>query len=745
MPADENEAPATAPNTENDSRPPDPAVTLNSAGASSSSKSKVDSELERMVETQAIRYIENHPLAFPSSNTMLTDDAVMKAPDYGNEALPAYHAQVPSSTIPPPNRQRILQVYKAGSWESGPRYNGHTITSKRGIKAGKDVMTYLRQEILRYAPGQTLTLYPRFPGDPHGLPVFPGLPPKEATFPEGELRNFESKKSFAPGELAQVEVLELLKGGTELGVQLLFCKVLEPPPHTQPEGPRSNYKSFNGGLKVVLKVFDPIFFPRAEKWDVRHRDMSKDRWADELLSREANALWHLYNKGLTGHPHPAPQYHGSWAIKFNVGHPSNDRWRCVGAILMEYIEGISMDKLRQPNIVHDSDDSDDASSSMSMDSDSDLRSMRMTAENVLSFPSSRDSNPGASFGDSSLRLKVFRKLLDGCVSFLHAGIDRNTFLARDMFFTLRNTGFGLEEPRVVFLDYTFCVVWSDTKESKSGRADEYDSLLPKVPSEYLLKKHPLERLPRPPHPAWKYRLSYFNQFSGWFPPIWMHCKKGCKGCKEGNSDLCKAPFRDWLEKEFGKDDEKYSRYSTLVSVMEQAAEDAKRRYLEDNPGIKEADLEKGDFNLLRDKERVVRRLQEEALDKEVMDNFLKAKSYFEEQDRKKQGQQEEADKENSRVNRPNDADKKSLRRRFSSFLGRNDPETKDKQGKDGVHGGDDGGEEVINVPKTRQKTAPNDGGHGGGEAGKRHKTPLAYRAKNAWRAFKEVPNPPDQD
>ncbi|KAK2029846.1 hypothetical protein LX32DRAFT_638666 [Colletotrichum zoysiae] len=538
--------------------------------------------------------------------------------------------QVPLSTVPPRDCRMDLKPFSDPA--RLPRYNDHHLRFKWGIRAEADHTTYLHQEIQRYAPGQALTLYPRDPGTPYGLYDLPPLPAAEANLAEGQIRNFEPAAEFTSAELAHLEILEVIKGGISVGAQLLLCKVLQAPARAQPEGIRSSYKAFNPDLKVVLKVFDPIFFPRPGERDVVHRNISNNEWADRLLSREANALRHLYSKGLTGHPYLAPQYHGSWALRFDIGHSSR---RCVGAVLMEYIEGASIESMCDVKIVYEG--LNDASSTPARGRTMlpEPNKMRFIVPNetaFVRFPSSRDGKSGVSFGDLSARVRVFRTLLDGCVSVLHAGAELNSLLERDIFITLGNNGVDLEEPRVVFLDYTFSVVWSDTLSSKMGRADEYDSLFPKVPSSYLLDVHPLERLPRPPHPAWKYGdIGYFDHFSGWIPPEWIRCPRPCEGCQTGRESLCKKPFGDWLMQEFGAVNDRSGRYSSpddLEQVLRKAAADAKRRYLEEFPGKVEADLERGDRALMRWPWVEKARLRMEATTRKAMEMSARYSRYF---------------------------------------------------------------------------------------------------------------------
>ncbi|KAK6208491.1 hypothetical protein QIS74_12009, partial [Colletotrichum tabaci] len=310
-------------------------------------------------------------------------------------------------------------------------------------------LRHLEQEIRRYNPGETLTLYPRDPGAPHGLIEYEK--PPEHDLPDGWIPYFDPTKDVTPRERAHVEVLKVITGGIDLGAQLLLCKVLEAPSPT----PTGNYMSFDAGMKLVLKVFDPIFFPEAEDWDWCRRGRSKDVEVDGHLSREANAYQYLFAKKITGHPHIVPQFHGSWAIKFDVGGSAENRWRCAGAVLIEYIEGTSFESL----------------------CDREEETQYMIPETTpLRPPGSADAS--WTFNELPNRLKVFRTLLHGCVSFVHTGSGHRTFLPRDFFLTLGNNGVDLDEPRVVILDYSHCVVWSHTKESKVGLASDFDPRLP---------------------------------------------------------------------------------------------------------------------------------------------------------------------------------------------------------------------------------------------------------------------------
>ncbi|KAJ0160700.1 hypothetical protein CTA2_7503 [Colletotrichum tanaceti] len=399
---------------------------------------------------------------------------------------------------------------------------------------------YLEQELRRYNPGEKLTLYPRDPGVPHGHPDY-SIPP-EQDLPEGWIPYFDPTIEVSRQEEAQVEVLEVIAGGTRRGAQLLLCKVLKAPtPPPPPPDLPCYYKSFGVGMKLVLKVFDSVFFPEDWGWDWEQLAVPKDIRVDGRLSHQANVYHHLFSKGITGHPHIVPQFHGSWAMKFDVGGPET-QWRCAGAVLIEYIEGTSMEAL--------------------CDRDKDERMIPDTG--FLSLPSSADGSLGVPFNNLANRLRVFRTLLNGLVSFLHTGSNLKTYNPQDAFLTLGNNGVDLTEPRVVILDYSHCVVWSHTIQSKIGRADEVKRKFPAVPSRLLLNKHPTERLPHPPHPAWVFNPITFSRFAGWFPSEWLDDEAG---------------FERWVRDEFGEPVEgNYSIPKTLREAMDLAVADAVRLY-----------------------------------------------------------------------------------------------------------------------------------------------------------------------
>ncbi|WDK23590.1 hypothetical protein CGRA01v4_14882 [Colletotrichum graminicola] len=469
MSVDENQVPATVPHSEADSGK----MPLSQTPSPSSSTDIMVVNYDGI--STPVGYPKNVSVA-PSSSfnhagiiPKNTGDVVATAPSSEKDSLPPSLAGSPLSSIPTPKHSNIRGVYKDEHELDPVLYNGYSITSKKGINKEKADMPLLNRESRRYIPGRNLTLFPIVPAPPHGLP---GLPSLEQKLPKGQIRNFESTSMFSLRDVAKVEILELIKGGIGLGIQLVLCKVFE----------------------------------------------SKD----------------LHDV----------------------------RKRYVGAVLMEYIEGASMESMCNREIVYDDDYYDD----------DDGRVFMVPKNAFLSPPSSQDGKSG-------------------------------------------NNGDDLEEPRVVFLDYSYSVVWSDTITSKEGRADD-DCLDP------LILHGSTPPATSPSSPA-GFRLSGRN---------------------------ARLLFEDWLEKEFGELVEgKYSTCETLVRVLEQASEAAKRRYLADYPGKADADLEMGDRTLMLYPEREEQRLREGAMYKETTDNFHEAMR------RIKQFEEEEK----SRVDQPEDVDEES--------------------------------------------------------------------------------------
>ncbi|KAJ0300039.1 uncharacterized protein N0V96_005540 [Colletotrichum fioriniae] len=144
---------------------------------------------------------------------------------------------------------------------------------------GDEQLRNLQQGFERYKPGTRLTLCPREPGIPYGLPEYgPGIRPESN---EWFLPNFDPTID-QPDHEAQVEIIECLKGGVKGGVLVLLCKIIKVPSIR-----RTTHHPLTRELEVVLKVFDSVFFPQS--LEIFLREHVPDDLPNQLLSREANA------------------------------------------------------------------------------------------------------------------------------------------------------------------------------------------------------------------------------------------------------------------------------------------------------------------------------------------------------------------------------------------------------------------------------------------------------------------------
>ncbi|KXH26860.1 hypothetical protein CSAL01_05307 [Colletotrichum salicis] len=318
----------------------------------------------------------------------------------------------------------------------------------------KQIIRHLENGFERYKPGKTLTLCPRDPGIPYGLPEYgPGISPESN---EWLLPNLNPTIE-QPDHEAQVEIIECLKGGIEGGALVILCKIIKAPSIRH-----GAHHPLTCGLKLEIFL----------------RELAPSDLPNQLLGREANAYEYFYNQGMTGNPHMVPQYYGSWAIKFHTR-----QWRCAGAVLIEHIQGQSLEKICKGH----------ESGALSPD------------QAMLPFPDSTSGKKeGLSFKDLSSRLKVFKQIVHGGVCFKHVGADLTNFddfVPHNIFLTFdNNSQLALENVRPVLLDYSRCVIWSQSRQGMHGRLDEVCPDAPPIPGRYVLDKSPMQRLPRPPHP-----------------------------------------------------------------------------------------------------------------------------------------------------------------------------------------------------------------------------------------------------
>lgn len=353
----------------------------------------------------------------------------------------------------------------------------------------------------RYDPRSIITLYRYSPGRPHRNSRYFSNPlPKD--LPSGWLRGFDPTVQTSTKTAAQIEIIRPIRFGEGRISQIHECEVVHALRRRRSHASLANIELNGKGrrLRLAAKFFDAMFIPGISDEDF-----------DGIFSQEDAALKHLFRKKLTGHPHLAPEYYGSWATKFVIGRDDNgfEIYRCVGDTLTEYIEGLSISQLcgtrmdnnylvppTGPVALHRSDSS------------------------IATVELHRDN-----------RVQVMKQLLDGISRHIHAGVDRIDIPRRNVLITMRSNGKDLEEMRVVMLDYSLSPVWSHKKRGT-------------VP---YRRKNVVQELPRPPHPAqhfgvWEWpefnSADVLPDFCGWLSddPIW---------------DSHLAEFKRWLVSEEG--------------------------------------------------------------------------------------------------------------------------------------------------------------------------------------------------
>ncbi|KAK7457479.1 hypothetical protein Landi51_01612 [Colletotrichum acutatum] len=248
------------------------------------------------------------------------------------------------------------------------------------------------------------------------------------------------------------------------------------------------------GQLAVLKVYDAMFYPfqygmYQGPWKVTSR-------ADQEHSREAGAYKHLWTHKKTGYPHLTPQYYGSWAIELTTTNSGvKDKQRFARAIIMEYIEGTSIEEL-----------------------------CFRTAKEYLLVPRNMMKPKMADgttwYFDRKVRLEVFEELLIGYVNMLHHGVNMRLD-PQNILLTGKRGDEVLKTThlRVVAIDYVDAMIDDERKEP--------------------LRIYQI--WDKPPHPWGETSLPKMQYFHGWFPHHWTP-----------------AHFDSWLIRTFGQlDNPKY--------------------------------------------------------------------------------------------------------------------------------------------------------------------------------------------
>ncbi|KAH0427456.1 hypothetical protein CcaCcLH18_09624 [Colletotrichum camelliae] len=323
-----------------------------------------------------------------------------------------------------------------------------------------------------YVAGAELTLLPMNRiTRPYGINHFPGSFDPDAK----------------PDQTLRLSVTKTLSGGFNKGPQVLLCEVLE-----APSAESSRYTPLELGDRIVIKVFDHECYPQVITFP---RPYPPEVVADQDLSREASVFLYMHRIGrdetskeeplyrkLTGGMLLAPEYHGTWAIKLDRTN------RYVGAVAMEYIDGVSLEDLCTR-----------------------LDDSGRVYPNILPVPLYDTNEEPQTHGifdmkDES-RLKILADILEWFVNGFLFGVKHEDYEFEDFIVTYQRKGKKTERPSVVKVSYSYCRVWEMTYKGNgplSGR--ESDN----------------QRLPLPVHPADHFTTRDLCDFAGWFPYEWWH-------------------------------------------------------------------------------------------------------------------------------------------------------------------------------------------------------------------------------
>ncbi|KAF4899525.1 hypothetical protein CGCF415_v010475 [Colletotrichum fructicola] len=410
----------------------------------------------------------------------------------------------------------------------------------------------IEKEVRRYRAGRRLNLYSYTPVDPHGTTKYLlNNLPDDLT--PGWVRGFDPT-NLPPTPDLILEVFEGLSWGIKKCNQITACRiVMNLENHHDPsvQGPRESQQWPD---LVVCKAFDPPFYPILGGRGV-------DKAAEAALSREAGAYRYLYSNNMTGFPHPTPEFYGTYVAVFDLGFEDDDlidlgledkhqAYRCVPVILMEHVEGFSMENLcTRHDTTHE-----------------------LVTRNLLPiFHYDANGSPVTLALHKQNRKEVMRQVLDGLVKMLHVGLEFGAIEARQIMITIKNSQHDLEVPRAVVLDYTMSDVWCMTRVGKTvDRHRLYD----------------LQKLPKPVHPMQIFDFEELHSTIGFWPSSYCYETTNDNEAREAerardsegirirddNGRLrhkCEIEYDEWLVETFGPfEDGRYSVYKTLYLIQE---------------------------------------------------------------------------------------------------------------------------------------------------------------------------------
>ncbi|KAK7440708.1 hypothetical protein CaCOL14_013064 [Colletotrichum acutatum] len=423
-----------------------------------------------------------------------------------------------------------------------------------------DELAIRNAAVRRYAHGEKLDLVPHDPSEPFGSGDFP--PFQDDYQPRSLEPTGEELKLKKP----QLKIVGPLRAGRDVGSQILLCKVVQVPTDRNKIKKHAPFPTFpkhskvrRGDSFVVAKVFDPRLYPMRGGLDLPKKPPFDDATvAYSELCREAAVYQFFYEKEMSGYPHIIAQYYGCWVINrkvFDVA-ATIDEW--VGLILIEYIEGLSIEAMCTRD--------------------------RGTGylQPPLGRPVSLHSDPKAEGKgqakmlplDRQVCLDAIKDLLKEIVVCMHLGVSVPDIFPRNVFLTLRNNGLDLETPRVVMLDHLFSSVWEHTEAGKAG--------LPAYFADLKL----------PPHPWEQFGIrGKMRQFLGWIPEQWDDSKAWPETTTQGTAATTAKSFDDWLVDCFGPLQDSNPDYTVYPEEVSDSGEEDEEKVGISGEGEPQPDVE----------------------------------------------------------------------------------------------------------------------------------------------------------
>lgn len=259
-------------------------------------------------------------------------------------------------------------------------------------------------------------------------------------------------------ETAQLTIATPLAIGEERGAQIVACRVTCP--WQKDGGGAETSKVF----EAAAKIYDPLYYsPFKRRWFYSTSPQDCLYVAGEDYRTEALAYEFLCESGQNGSF--APEYYGSWTFQLPITIKGKPLMRKVRLILMELLDGTSIQDMRAQN---------NPDRSMGMDS--------------IPYP-------------EEYRLEVLARAMDSYVRQRKTGLIHWHFTARNVILVDKNDPqaervCGLPMPRIVLIDYHFARRIHVPEEEVTG--------LPDNPIDILSRKC-----------LWK-------NFAGWVPNEWFH-------------------------------------------------------------------------------------------------------------------------------------------------------------------------------------------------------------------------------